>query len=498
MFADQVYRVMWKEYRAQRSLWLGCLLIGFVAMLSVTGVSFYPGLNISPSGLWLPLVVLMHAIGCGAILFANERETGVSSWLVGLSIPAPSYLTGKLAFALVSSLLLQMALAALASSFDSTATREHLLHVFGVTLPITAYTLPWAILGSLLCGRVLLSVGIGVLCWLVVQVAPVALMTRSHVYSSEATMQYTWITTFAVVLMDVWLGWRWCRGKFAGASLFESVDNRVTSLRGTLTADWMRFERPRMLFDYTSARQRNWLRLVWYEKYRDPSYRTIGLLFCLTAVVAALLSDSRPVAKIIATAAYFATPILAGLLAFQHDDRLNSLRFFAERGVSPTSLWLAKQFVWLPRAFCMTFVIAIAFRFANPSLGNLFPRNEIDWTVMVWHGLLSYGCGQACALVIRQPLTAAIFAIAFSVAIPLRMAWLIHQGISITTTVIGPTLALFVFSLWQLRPEMYDDSSPGRKRKLIAIFVLTALASTVFGMQGVPALAKRALIWFSW
>lgn len=475
MFVDQVYRVMWKEYRAQRTLWCAYLFIGALfCVFNRTGNYHLPLI-----GSWMGLIALMHAVGCGVLLFANERETGTSNWLIGISVPPSSHLTGKLLFATLSTVLLQLALVLLSIMVFSDAPLRNIKYVISISALTAALTLPWAMLGSLLCERVLLSVAVSFLAWLVVQVIPLSIVSQWRFIGQELLIvAYTAFSTLAVVGFDIWLGWRWCQGKFVGRSALQQMTRGASDWGSWLTFPAFWTARPRLIVDFTDPTRRAWHRLVWYERYRDQHYWALLALGCLGGVTAgnwAFPGSAAP--RLFGITFCIVIPALMGTFAFQRDSEVTSTRFFAERGVNPYSLWLAKQFVWLPRALLTTGASLIALQIGQKirSSGSQFGSsslwfNDIHWFWPVALILMSFGCGQAWSLIAR-PLLAAMAAIAMSFSISTRVIWL-GNLLAPSWFSLGPTVvALYLFSLWQIRPQLNQAHPRNRNYALIALLI---------------------------
>src|SRR5882757_7925359 len=88
-------RLLWKEYRAQRSLWLAMLVLGVVPqiLLRLTIGEAAPRVGL----VWITVGVLpfLFVIGSTAILFAGEREERTVDWLLNLAAPPQWTLLAK-------------------------------------------------------------------------------------------------------------------------------------------------------------------------------------------------------------------------------------------------------------------------------------------------------------------------------------------------------------------------------------------------------------------
>ena len=89
-------RMLWKEYRQQRALWLVILAMGLMIQLAFRVLQSRVASSASSASsneligvvwgvsLFMPLFFL---VGSSAMLFALEREERTSDWLVGLATP---------------------------------------------------------------------------------------------------------------------------------------------------------------------------------------------------------------------------------------------------------------------------------------------------------------------------------------------------------------------------------------------------------------------------
>ena len=130
MFAVPFNRMFWKEYRVQRALWLSCLLIGVVFQITLGCAALHPEIRSDVLLSMASVFPVMYAVGCGALLFASEREDRTSDWLVSLSVPPATLLTAKFAFAFVSVVALQLVLALLSLVLLGGTSAENLLRMF--------------------------------------------------------------------------------------------------------------------------------------------------------------------------------------------------------------------------------------------------------------------------------------------------------------------------------------------------------------------------------
>ena len=98
------WRLVWKEYRLQRALWLAMMLLTVLLLLIVHATLPISGNYSKETTLYLIALALpgLYAAGCGAILFAGEHEAGTYEFQRTLPVHALSVFVGKIVLALTS------------------------------------------------------------------------------------------------------------------------------------------------------------------------------------------------------------------------------------------------------------------------------------------------------------------------------------------------------------------------------------------------------------
>lgn len=477
MFFDQFLLFLWKEFRMQRSIWGICLAVGL--LLEVVSHWYF-----STPAIMVPMIVpVFYAMACGATLFAYERETRTSGWLLALSgNPAP-LLTAKLTFAIFSTLILQILLAISEVGFQA-ATPEYFradYRIIGTLfVPFALLQLSWAILGSLLSRRSLFSIGAMFFWQCILIVAPASLLL--HLMSDEARMReqgfwYIYIGShIVVVLADLWLGWRWCQGKYVDGTLLELVQQRLNQLSGEprLTISF-RQRLPRNA-EYDRDWKRSWQRLVWQERHRESLHWFIlaigciaGPLLILMDTVVLRLPPGSAGVTILVMFGCLATPVMIGVLAFETDPDQQQLRFLSGRGVNPTSLWLAKQVVWLPRAVVITMVASLVCWVSYFQSTNLMGQGDELRRMMTtrsalplffasfWFILLGYACGQLASVFFKRSIVAMIVGLALGFFVDFWVSVAITAPISLTPYLWIVFISMMLISLWQMRARMSEQ-----------------------------------------
>ena len=104
MFDASVWRIAWKEYRTQRPLWLAIVVLTLLVQFGYQIAVTIGGTNVSEQALYVMAMgaAAVYALGCGATLFATERETGTFEFQRGLPLAWRPLFVGKAGFGAAS------------------------------------------------------------------------------------------------------------------------------------------------------------------------------------------------------------------------------------------------------------------------------------------------------------------------------------------------------------------------------------------------------------
>ena len=491
MFAVPFNRMFWKEYRVHRALWLSCLLIGIVTQITLGFTTVHPEMRSEVLLGAASFFPVMYAVGCGALLFASEREDRTSDWLVALSIPPAPSVTAKFAFAVVSIVALQSVLALFSLALLGGTSAENLRSMF---LPFALVVLVWSSLGSLLSQRVLMSVPLAALLALVSHLLLLFVLVNSIQPPFRVNVPvFIAIAMLSVcaLAVDLWLGWRWCRGQYIDGSSLGNVEFRLRDLWPSQSKSRTTTPRLTTRVEPEQAWYRTWQRLIWQERNRESLHWVmlivgllLGSLIAMNGRIGSNDPSTRDAVAYLVIGLASLVPFSMGVLGFRSDANRSQSRFLAFRGISPASVWMAKQAVWMWRTFWLPIAVIAFARFCEVLFVakdgvRQFPMESVVLAVfdrpslVVWAVLLSYGCGQLAALLFQRTILAIAFGVMLNV---LLMGWL---GLTEVLSVpqwwsLGlPVLAMFLITLWQMRPWLLEDNSWSRKWKLAVALIGT-------------------------
>ena len=339
------WRLVWKEYRLQRALWIAIAVLTFLLQGIVVGTVASSVDRVNYLFGFALTMTACYAMGCGAVLFAAERETGTFEFQRVLPVSSLRLFAAKVTFALASTSALILALflsAAWLSGWRLPDAQTHL--ALWAVLGLGALeVLTWGIFFSLLSAHPLFAaiLGISVASTVVHLSAPNAL-SLSHLPSYLPTVPLRAVILALVALADFWLGLRWLR-----ATSEVSLSERLAVRRPTFASQAAALPAvPR------PPRGMMLARLLWQQWRQSRGMMAVPVL--LAVVFGSLIAWHARVGFIWSLNWLQTATILASLLAalmgscvFLGDQSRQRYRFFAEHAARPGSVWLTRQLVWI-------------------------------------------------------------------------------------------------------------------------------------------------------
>lgn len=375
--SPQFLRILWKEHRAQKSLWIalacGLLLIHGLILFSWSGVrTENDGLRTVMTGSTI-VVFYCYLLAAISIAFAGEEDEGTVLWLRQLPMKTGQLFWPKLLVCITGAIGIAAigATSAIATSLLKglnlpTASNDEIVILVGyMFVAILISSLFW----SLTCRNVFLSLGlsavpIGVCLW---------------AFDQQPAPEGLWIAASILVVGSVLIyvkARRWHRGLRAVSKQSERVA-WIAKLKPAWLPTWAGWLR-------SAAIQPTILRrtigvLLWREcRLAIPR----GIRWMVIGLVAVVLRVSEIPELPIAAFAVCLTIIEFGLQTSRHDQRqLNGL-FWSHRGVSPILVWLSRQFVWLSALLIITTTIfavdSIAWQNNRPGINRTGMANLLQ------------------------------------------------------------------------------------------------------------------------
>lgn len=502
-------RMLWKEYRSQRSLWLAVLACGIFPQLLLRVLMSDAADRYQ--AIWVMAALMPHlfAVGSTAILFAGEREERTSDWLLQMSAPPIWILFAKWGFALLATAALAGALALSAMALDRKPPSADSLTSAVTWLWVTAGILLWGGLGSLLCRRVVTSVPVMGFWWVMTMLVPVAWLPGLFGIQSGDAALPRWQTILqvlafvAVGLADLILGWCWSRGWYLDGQWLDGLTARLAR-RTAWIPRWARVAtRLPLRAEPDSDLMRQWQRLVWHERHRESYQRSLLLLGCLVAGVLGGIRNAAGGSLLPGVLPMLAAfPLAMGVLGFRHEGQGATRQFLSQRGVSPRMIWLVKHRVWVPRAVWMPLMIWGVGCGVEALLGHSsrdFPGLGTPGVLpfLCGYGLLSYGCGQLAGLLVRR----VVLAIGAGVVLNLlALLWLSSMSTLQVPQVlsVAPLVAALWATTWWGMPSWLHGrwtwrGSAGLMAANLGVVLLMTLAIGVWRLLEVAVIRQMAM-----
>lgn len=495
MNASIFWRLVWKEYRLQRAFWLAMLvfvplLLGISMLAGNTGADWIFSLSLALASL--------YALGCGATLFAAEREAGTFDFQRSAPVSSWLFFAAKVTFAAASTALLVIISLAIAATFARTVHAEFnwirpesAVSVWAQGGLIAAELLLWGVLFSLLLSQPLKAVAFALGSWMAVAVAVGSYSSEAKAFFGAVGLRMAVAVGLAAV--DLWLGLRWFRPatvKRRPTALDSSADSAATSLAGG------------------TRRSAMFSRLVWHEWRQSRGMLALLTAMALPAILFWLLrmyamhsrwgtpSEWIPTLSVLGVFATAAAP-LAGAWVFVGDWHFQSYRFLADRGISPGLVWLSRQVVWLSAVAFWIAAGLLAILASWPLLNDAAaPPPDRFFNGIAFAGLLvfaAYAVGQSCSMFFRSSIVAGFLSLVLSALLCSWAGLMWWLDVPLTWSV-APIPASLLLATWLRTPGWLAERrtlrswlAPALAVVVPAIVILAAVP--VYRVVQIPAVA---------
>ncbi len=494
-----VWRVMWKEYRALRGLWIAVAVASWLAQVVILLTARDLGLLEVALGAAL-VTPVFYVFGAASAVFASEHEEGADRLLLALPTRLPSLAVGKMAFVALSTLALMpaagiLALWALSGSAGPRAY-EQIGELAFIWAPAILEGFVWGLFFSLLCRSVMQAAILATLA------AALTVSVALHLSNGSAIdgidpRQYaeTLWPRLGIVLVvlaaDLALARRWLS---TGAPVADRERAPAQAGSGSWSARLASFSR--------------WQSRLTWQQLRQSS-RMMALVLIVPMSISLLLPQLSEKSRIpspteagISTVdvAWEITLILiaalVGCTVFAADKRGNSYRCLAEQGCGAGAVWFNRQafaLAWLATGI-VVWHLAWWLRFGlserpvavfQPFHYDHYGSGRIDVHVMTWREVgavaVAYAAGQLASLLVRggvmSTLIGLVLAAGFYSWSLLTLFLLLPPSLSVWPFAIGMLATTAVFA----RRWLLDDRG-------LRTWALTA------GTFGLFALGTLALV----
>jgi hypothetical protein len=355
-----VWRVMWKEYRALRGLWIAVAIASWLAQLAAVLLERQFGLLQVAYAAAL-ITPVFYVFGVAAATFAGEREDGTDRLLRALPAPIGPLAVGKLLFVVLSTLAIVPAagLLAVGELWWPSAGRFDPRGAMGIEViwaPAILEGAVWGIFFSLVCRGVMQAATLAAL-------AAATTVTLALHLTNDTTIgqvdpnQYArslWLR-LAIVGVVVAVDWALARNWLfdRAAQNREAKETSWLGLRGAIarTLAW-------------GARAMRWqVRLLWLQILQSSRLMllVIGVPIALSLLVPNFaerqqLTELSPQGILLVSLQWEITLVVVatfvGCMVFAADKKQRGYRCLAEQGSSAGAVWINRQ------AFGLSWLVA--------------------------------------------------------------------------------------------------------------------------------------------
>ncbi len=406
------WRLVWKEYRMLRAFWISMAVLTVLGQLWVLKFARSVSVQDRVDALFTLALVFpaFYALGCGATLFATERENATYPFQRSLPVSARKLFFAKLGFGVISTPLMFVLLWLLAAFLAGWQLPDGALHAaLWAMWGLAAVELfVWGVLFSLLLRHPLAAAILAaVAATLSVHWAASTMTPRRYLEGLQYYLDGVPLRVAIVLLVaaaDVWLGLRWLRE--------ETGDSRAWPRLFRRRASKQRVGSDRILRQTRGSIVR---RLTWHHARQSaPLLAALGAMVLPMAVFGVIawiwpaswryVHWGRPfgsAAAVFIVLGGVAAP-LVGSCVFLADKQGYGFRFLAERGVRPRHVWLSRQAVWIAAALVWA-ALALPF-FTREERGD--PKALTVSGLLLGFAVVAYASGQFCSMFFKSGILA--------------------------------------------------------------------------------------------
>lgn len=481
MFSDTPFwRLVWKEYRIHRPLWLAMLigtpLLQGLFLLMIWMTKSARGVWLTPDGILMAFGVgfatsFIYLLGSGATTFSAEHEAATFDWQRVMPIQLARVFLAKTGFVLVSGIVLTFLVWSFTRAiFGAEAHSKAVGEWFsGRGCLYLAEVLAWSFCASLLIRHPLWSViaavtGHALMNYvvLVVLTSPSESYQLSPFQSPPEMVCWRLIVLVSLCLIDLLLSkfWfedrlrlpRWCR---------RWKQDIVPSYPSDVE-----------LPAYLGRRQIGWMRMLWLS-WRDGRWVMAGVLAWYGYNLATMRVPNDW--GFLAWISFFGC-LAFGLFAFAPEQWGGRFRYLTEHGCSPRIMWLSRQIIWLPPIALLCLITSWKEEQANAMIQLPSAQRAIlvmGATTMPW---LCYSAGQFAAMLFRRTVMAIAVGIGLCIAGGL-WGLLMTSWLAPTWWAVGALPVIGLFVTWLKANDWIEErrDRPARWRTAFGLGVPTAL-----------------------
>jgi hypothetical protein len=420
-------RLVWKEYREQRSVWLALALLGVVVLiglvqslgLSGLGSTGYPGEFL---GLFAVALAFTYGLVCGAMMLAGEREGRTLAFLDSLERRRAHLWIVKVGTALLLTLAQALVLAGLAGGLGA-SERLGFRGGWLVLAVICGWVgVAWGLLGSALNRSVLAAAGVAVI--LLLGTAPVwlilgHLIAGHHPPDVPLTLVGVSITAAALAAS----GLIFCR---------PDLQRRVSSSQPV--------EMRRRTIPWALSR------ILWL------TYRQGNTAVLILAALSLFLGSVIPLTSLLGwPVTTLLVGVACGIAVFAGEQAGDGRHFLGDQRLPVGRIWAVKSVWWIVMTVALAALVLLAL--AVRMMGQEQPRGNYEtdellrtiglWTYATMGLAYGFGFGQFFGLLGSKNAVAIVLAVLVGAAAAgLWVPSLLWGGVAFWQVVLVPAVLL--------------------------------------------------------
>lgn len=484
----QITHIFWKEYRTQRSIWLGVLVLIVMIQLMI-GFSLHDGQSSLFQFLFAigAILSMLYASASAGVMFSGEHEEKTYGWLRTLPVARVPLFTGKLLWLLFSWMVVVLVIALVAClpdywnvrgmsgvSLDYSTSYGH--QIIYDSMKLVSGFLLWGFFFSLICRRVYTALILSAVAFLL---SLMILVTAPQWYL---------VMMGPLFVATVIQGGRWL-------SLNPMLENLKFHLPGQAwTLDQaLGFRADVSSFSRTIRRQ------IWLE-WQHARWIAFGL--ALGPGLAMFALNQRAAFSFNCILLLGIAPLVCGLGTVRGEQIHASYRFQTNLGVSPSLLWCAKHLVWAGLYLSLLAVyVSILYLWANTSnegvrmLSDLMDGRPRDTHLkqyvespglVVWLGLsftfFVYAASHVSSLLIKRSTAAGLVAVMVTWIAAFLVRLFLLLDVSLMITFVFPAALLMAFAFVSTSGWLTDRNEPRDVRRRIGALCLIGMVCLTSGV----------------
>ena len=468
MNANAFLRILWKEYRTQRTGWTAvaiAIVLFSVALLADPWIT--PDERTATVFSAALVLAALYALVSSVTLFATERENGTYDFLRAVPVGPWTVFFGKAVFAIASAASMFAFAWSLALVLNGGLPEAHQRRLIWTYCGLTAVEFwAWGMLFSLLTRRTVVAAALA---------GTVTALILSWLWNKDTNPAEAITGRLLIICLvtaaDLILANRWLRERRVPAS--RAVDlaaersgrASATGLGRVARLVWQDTRQSAVLSAAILAMLLPLAVNVWVEWLTNLSWEH------------SIRSNVVYPIFIILMLAGGLSPVLLGATVFLGDQTECHFRFLAERGFPP-------RLVWLSRHIRGVAVLLLGFLFFLPPAISLIATLRPSWHAEMWEMMrvtilensiwavpVAYVCGQICSMTFRSGILAAVFGAILTVLLYGWAAVVFMFGMGWWWTV-APLLVAFMAVTWLHAPNWLQERR-GRRVWLPPVLVIT-------------------------